>query len=229
MAITLYELLGADDRRFSPFCWRTRMALAHKGFEAIYEPCRFSEKHKFAFSNYDRMPLLVDGGKAVPDSWAIACYLEDAYPDRPSLFGGAIGRAEARFINEWMPALQGPILRMIIKDIHDHIDPGERAYFRSDREKRFGKTLEQFHAEREQQRPAFEAACAPLRATLAHQPFLAGDRPAYADYIVFGSFQFARSISPLRLLEPDDALYGWRSRMLDLYGGLGRSTTAYPE
>lgn len=228
MTMTLYELLGADDRRFSPFCWRTRMALAHKGLDVVYEPCRFSEKHKFAFSNYDRMPLLLDGATPVPDSWTIACYLEEAYPDRPSLFGGPVGRAEARFVNEWMPALQGPILRMIIKDIHDHIDPGERRYFRESRESRFGKTLEQLHAERESHRPAFEAACAPLCATLGHQPFLCGERPAYADYIVFGAFQLARSVSPLRLLEPGDALYDWRSRMLDLHGALGRSTTAYP-
>ena len=34
MAITLYDLAGAEaDRRFSPFCWRTKMALAHKGLE----------------------------------------------------------------------------------------------------------------------------------------------------------------------------------------------------
>ena len=32
MAITLYDLAGADEhRRFSPYCWRTKMALAHKG------------------------------------------------------------------------------------------------------------------------------------------------------------------------------------------------------
>lgn len=61
------------------------------------------------------------------------------------------------------------------------------------------------------------------------QPFFCGDRPAYADYIVFGGFQFARSISPLRLLEPGDVLYDWRSRMLGLFGGLGRSVPAYPE
>jgi len=229
MTITLYELRGADDRRFSPYCWRTRMALAHKGLEAVYEPCRFGEKGKFAFSGHDRMPVLTDGAKTIPESWDIACYLDDAYPDRPSLFGGAIGRAEARFFNEWSPALQGPILRMVVKDIHDHIEPADRPYFRQSREQRMGKTLEALHEARESNRPALEAACAPLRAVLATQPFFCGDRAAYADYIVFGGFQFARSISPLRLLEPGDALYDWRSRMLDLHGGLGRSVTAYPE
>jgi len=33
MTIVLHDLTGADDRRFSPNCWRTRMALAHKGLE----------------------------------------------------------------------------------------------------------------------------------------------------------------------------------------------------
>jgi hypothetical protein len=33
MAIKLYDLAGAkSERRFSPFCWRTKMALAHKGW-----------------------------------------------------------------------------------------------------------------------------------------------------------------------------------------------------
>jgi hypothetical protein len=34
MAIKLYDLAGAEtDRRFSPYCWRARMALAYKGLE----------------------------------------------------------------------------------------------------------------------------------------------------------------------------------------------------
>ena len=34
LAVTLYDLAGAEaDRRFSPFCWRTKMALAHKGLD----------------------------------------------------------------------------------------------------------------------------------------------------------------------------------------------------
>jgi glutathione S-transferase len=35
MALKLFELVGTDaERPFSPFCWRTRMALAHKGLGA---------------------------------------------------------------------------------------------------------------------------------------------------------------------------------------------------
>jgi len=229
MTIMLYELLGDDDRRFSPYCWRARMAIAHKGLAAEYVPCRFTEKEKFAFSGQDRIPVIRDGETVVFDSWDIASYLEDAYPDRPSLFGGPVGRSLTRFFNEWNAVLNAPILRAIVKDIHDHSAPEDRAYFRASREKRFGRTLEALHAEREGHRPAIEAACAPLRETMAHRPFLCGAAPGYADYIVFGTFQFARSMSPYRLLEPGDRLYDWRSRMLDLFGGLGRSVAAYPE
>ena len=87
--------------RFSPYCWRTRLALAHKGLEVETIPWRFTEKEALAFSGQGRVPVIRDGDRVVQDSWAIAEYLEDSYPDRPSLFGGATGRAHARFINAW--------------------------------------------------------------------------------------------------------------------------------
>ncbi len=31
MALKLFELLGADDRRFSPYCWRVRMLDPYDG------------------------------------------------------------------------------------------------------------------------------------------------------------------------------------------------------
>ena len=98
MSIVLYELTGADERCFSPFCWRALMALAHKGLAPERRAIRFSDKHEIAFSGQDRVPVLVDGDRVVPDSWDIACHLEDCYPDAPSLFGGDQGRALARFV-----------------------------------------------------------------------------------------------------------------------------------
>ena len=109
MPITLYELLGAENRRFSPFCWRIRMALAHKDLQPVYEACRFTDKRRFAFANWDRVPVLKDGEKVVTDSWNIACYLDEAYPDRPSLFGGPAGKGLAMFFTEWTAALRTPI------------------------------------------------------------------------------------------------------------------------
>lgn len=229
MALKLFELLGDDDRRFSPYCWRARMALAHKGLEAEYVPCKFTEKDKFAESGQESVPVLHDGERWIADSWDIACHLEDSYPNRPSLFGGAIGRGQARLINQWMPTVSRPNLLMMVKHIHDHAHPDDRAYFRASREKRFGETLEALHDKRAERRPAFEAGLAPLRATLETQPFVCGDAPAYGDYIVFGMFQSARIMNPEPLLEKSDVLYDWRGRMLDLFDGLGRGAIAHPE
>ncbi len=67
--IHLYDLAGADPtRRFSPYCWRIRLALLHKGlpFETI--PWRFTDKPVIAFAGSDKVPVLVDGDKILHDS-----------------------------------------------------------------------------------------------------------------------------------------------------------------
>ena len=95
MSIKLYELVGTDPSRpFSPFCWRTRMALAHKGLSAETIPWCFTEKGAIAPHGSKKVPVLLDGDHAVVNSWTIANHLEDRYPDRPSLFGGEGGRAD---------------------------------------------------------------------------------------------------------------------------------------
>jgi glutathione S-transferase len=228
MAMRLYDLAGADPNlRFSPYCWRAKFALAHKGLSVETIPWRFTEKDVIAFSGQERVPVLIDGEKTIFDSWAIACYLDDAYPDRPSLFGGAAGRAPARFLNSWADTvLNSGIIPFVLLDIFGKIDPKDRDYFRTNREQRFGMSMEAYGAEREKRLPAFRQNLTPLRTTLAAQPFLAGERPAYADYIVFGGFQWARCISAFALLEPDDPIAAWRERMLDAFGGMPRRALA---
>lgn len=226
--IRLYELTGAeDDRRFSPYCWRTLMALNHKGLDVERIPWRFTEKGAIAASGQGKVPVILDGERCLHDSWTIAEYLEDSYPDRPSLFGGPVGRGAARFLNAWADQVVNPaIARLIVRDIGEVLAERDRDYFRSSREERFGTTLEQVSADRDQRIGPFRDSLKPLRATLLAQPFLSGAEPAYPDYIVFGSFQWARCTSAYALLEADDPVAGWMGRMLDLFGGLGRSARA---
>jgi glutathione S-transferase len=229
MAMKLYDLAGAQpDRRFSPFCWRTTMALAHKGLEAESIPWRFSEKALLAPYNWERVPVLVDNGRGVVDSWTIANYLEDTYRERPSLFGGPAGRALSRFYNQWTDTvLLGAVARIILLDVFSRIDERDRPYFRANREQRFGMTLEAFCADRESRLPALRQLLEPLRQTLAAQPFIGGDAPLYPDYIVFGAFQFARAMSPFALLEVADLVNVWRERLLDAHGGIARRAPGY--
>lgn len=228
MTIVLYDLVGQNDRRFSPNTWRTRLALAHKGLDAEARPTRFLDIPAICGGGQKTVPVIEDGETVVGDSWAIAEYLEDAYPDRPSLFGGDGGRALTRAFQNWVLAeVYAKVAPLVILDIHDHLDDGDKAYFRESREKRFGKSLEDVQAGRDERIEPLRKALQPARMTLRETPFIGGGGPLYADYVLFAALQWPRVISPAKILERDDPVYAWFERCLDLYGGLGRSTPAY--
>lgn len=227
--ITLYELAGANpDLRFSPHCWKTRMALAHKNLDAERLPWRFTAKQTIAFSGQELVPVLVDGDAVVHDSWRIALYLEERYAERPLLFGHADAVPLARFVNSWADATLLPALaRLILIDIHDCLDTADKAYFRESRERRFGRPLEEVVADRPAHLAAFRQALAPLRHLLRGQDFIAGVAPAYADYCAFGMFMWARCTSPVDLVAHDDPVFAWQERLLDAFGGLARAAPSF--
>ena len=230
MAIRHWELAGAeDDRLFSPNCWRVRMALAHKGLQAETVPWRFTEKASIAFSDQGLVPVIMDGGREVHDSWNIAVYLDDAYPDLPLLFDGAQARSLALFFKHWCERnVHSLMFRVIVMDLFGSLHEKDKPYFRESREKRFGKPLEEIGAESHAVLPALRAAFDPVRPLIAVQSFVSGSSPGFADYILFGPFEWARAVSPVRLLEADDPMYAWRERMLDLFDGMPRRTRGYP-
>ena len=231
MVRKLYELLGQRDIRPSPYCWRTRMALAHKGLDAEFVPVQLVDKERIAFSGQDEVPVLVDGESVVADSWTIACYLEDAYPDRPSLFGGATGKAGAKFINSWIDdAIHPAMFRLTMCDVHDiALTSADQVYFRATREKRLGMTLEAFSGNSEEHIAAFRKKMKPIRLVLKETPFLAGAAPRYADYIFFGSCKYMELCSPLVIFLENDPISEWYRRMLGLFDGLAGSDGAAQE
>ena len=223
MAIVLYELGGKEGQRYSQFSWRTRLALAHKGLDFDTVPVAVSDKAAIAFSGQTKVPILKDGETVVSDSWKIAEHLEQAYPDRPSLFGGERGRALARFVNIWADRqLVGRLAQMLMIDILGIVDAKDGTHMRSGIEAAFKKSLEDLSAKRGDDVAGFRRLLDPARVSLRTQPFISGDSPAYADYIVFSLLQWARIVSTFEVIEGADAIAAWRERMLDLYGGLAR-------
>jgi glutathione S-transferase len=221
--VVLFDLAGADGRRFSPNCWRTRMALAHKGLAHEARATRFCDIAGIGDGTQKTLPVIDDGGRFVADSWTIAEYLDTMYPERPSLFGGVAGHALTRFIQSWSIAtLHVGIINLILCDIHDALDPVDQDYFRASREKRFGKRLEEVQAGREERVHEFRKTLQPLRTILAREKWLGGDSPLYADYCVFGPFQWAWTVSGFPILDDEDIIRQWFERCLDLYDGLGR-------
>jgi glutathione S-transferase len=228
MTILLYELVGKDrNRPFSPHCWRTAFSLAHKRLEFDCVPTTFTAIPEIEGGVSRTVPVIRDGDNVIADSFAIALYLEEAYPERPSLFLGEGGKATARFVEHWAGRALAPhLLSAVLMDIHDSLDAPDQAYFRRSREERFGRKLEDMPAGREERLDALKRTLEPLRAMLSVQPFIGGDRPLFADYIVAGMLQWVRVVSPFRILEDGDSVSNWFERCLDLHDALGRRVSA---
>jgi glutathione S-transferase len=221
--ITLWELKGRGGRRYSLFSWRARMALRHKGLEFEAEAVCLTDKAAIAFSGGKTVPVIRDGDAVVRDSWKIAEYLEHRYPEAPPLFGGEIGQGVSHAFNAWVDRAVVPAMfRVIAADIHERVDPADEDYFRASIEKALGGTLEETRAGRDQALRALGRTLEPMQAAIKRRPCVCGERPAYADYVLFSVFQWARVMSPQAVLEPEDPLYAWRERMLDLFGGFAR-------
>lgn len=230
MSLIFYERVGHEGRRPSPFSWRIRYALAHKGIEAEVRPTRFADVDTIKrLSGQHMVPVLVDGERVVHDSWNIAAYLEERFPDRPSLFGGETGRSLSRFVNAWSDHVLGPLMRRLIyADFIWCLDAGDRAYFRQSRERLLGMTLEAACDDRPAWLIQLRDTLMPLERLLGEQAFIAGATPAYADYVVFAVFQWARLGSPQEILDAGGHVHAWRDRMIGLFDGLADRFPGYP-
>ncbi len=204
--LVLYERVGHEGRRPSPFSWRTRYALTHKGVTVEYRATRFADVQAIEhLSGQPLVPVLVDGPRVIHDSWNIALYLEEQFPERASLFGSPSAIGAARLINVWSDLTLNPLVRRLIyADFIWCLDAGDRHYFRSSRERDLGCSLEEACADRPKWCAAFEGAIAPLERTLTDQPHLGGAAPAYVDYVVFSVFQWARLGSAQDILRHGD-------------------------
>lgn len=222
----LYELVLDNGRSASPYVWRIRYALAHKGIFCESVPLGFTEIAAAFKGRFKTVPVLEHGDAMLAESWDIAEYLDEAFPGRPALFAGAAEHAMVRLTDAWFSAeVTRKMFLIYVLDIHNAARPEDRPYFRRTREARLkGRTLEEVTAGRAERLPALRDALAPLRAHLSRFPYLGGGAPNYADYVVLGAFLWVASVSTLPMLAHDDALRPWIDRCIDLYGGLGSDT-----
>ena len=226
--IHLYELVLDNGRSVSPFVWRIRYALKHKGLQFESIPVGFTEIPAVFNGRFKTVPVLRHGDIMLNESWDIAQYLDRAFPALPAIFSSPAEYAAARLNDEWFAAV---VMRKLAKiytlDIYNSARAADRAYYRQSRETRFGTTLEELTAERAAQVPVVREVLAPLRAQLSRSPFLGGSEPTYIDYIALGAFHWVASVSTLPLLAHDDTLCAWLDRGLELYG-LGRDPRMKP-
>jgi glutathione S-transferase len=88
--------------RFSTNVERVALALAHKGLEVESVWITYDDRSPvIEVSGQGLVPVLVDGGQAVPDSTAILRYLESKWPDPPLFPSDPARRAELDIFLEW--------------------------------------------------------------------------------------------------------------------------------
>ncbi|WP_170415645.1 glutathione S-transferase N-terminal domain-containing protein [Ruegeria atlantica] len=218
----LFEVVGENPQaHLSPYCWRSRMALAHKRLTFASEPWHITEKQRIERSGGVTAPVLVDGGMWVRDSWQIACYLEKTYPDFP-LFGGAV--AQALFCNKWADNTLHPLIfRAVIAEQFPLTARCDKIYYEERTQRKFKKSVEEIGADPKPARQAVVQALGPLEDTLAEVSFLGGGTPDYSDYILFGTFQWVRVVSHRPFWSSDSVLHRWFEALLDAFDGMGRA------
>jgi glutathione S-transferase len=228
--LELWELGGRDDCRFSTFSWRTRLALHHKGLTFATHPVAVSDKATIGFSGQSKVPILKHDGRVVTDSWAIALYLEQEFPERPTLFGGEVGQALTHVFNVWADRELVPaLIPFLMRDVLDCVTEVDGAHLRRQIESAMKKSLEDLSAGRDQAVQSFRRKLLPVRKALETKDFLGGAAPTYADYIVFGLLQWPRVVSSTKVLEDGDVVAAWFARMLELYDGVGRKERSRAE
>ena len=223
--IVLYDLVLESGCTISPFVWRTKYALAHKGFDVELIPNGFTGIKELTGGRSERLPVIVDDGEWILDSWKIAEYLDATYPDRPMLFAGDSMKVLTRFIDSWLwRTAIGPWFSCYIKDYHDLSRPADHDYVRWSRQQWFlgGRTLEEAQAGREERLPLVPPTLEPFRQLLKDTPWLGGETPNYADYCALAVFLWTGSVATIPPLHDDDPLKDYIDRGFDLYGGLGR-------
>jgi glutathione S-transferase len=222
--ITLYDLQLASGCTISPFVWATKYALKHKGFDLDIVPGGFTGIMERTGGRSERLPAIVDDGHWVLDSWLIAEYLDEKYPDRPTLIPHASVKTLTEFLEAWLwRTAVGPWFRCYIKDYRDLSLPQDHEYVTKTRENMLeGRKLEDVQAGREDRLPLVPPTLEPFRLLVTQHKWLGGDTPTYADYRALAVFLWTASVATTPPLTEDDPLRDWLDRGFDLFDGLGR-------
>jgi glutathione S-transferase len=212
--VVLFDLATRSDSRPSPFCWRAKLALGHKQLPFEARATLYSEIPRLGDGSFKTLPVIDDDGAWSGGSFNIAIDLESRYPDRPTLFPNDPRRSFAEFVESWVDLTLHPqIFPLVALKIWEQLPSSEQDYFRRTRERRLTTTLEAAHERSISNLPAIRASLDPMRRILERRAFLAGESPAYADYIVFGALKWYRLSLGSPLIDAGDPIAPWCDRI----------------
>ena len=142
--ITLYELAGKNDLRFSPPCWNVKLCLLYKNIDFETVAVGFSEKNKILFSNQQLVPVLKHQNGHISDSWNIINWLDENY-ENPKLFVNETSKNFSHFLYLWTSRQILPILfKIIAHEIPNILEGDDLDHYIVTREERIKGPITKF-------------------------------------------------------------------------------------
>jgi len=228
--LVLRDLAGKSDARFSPYCYRIKLALLHKRLPYITKPWRFTEKDVLPKDSWrnagkptGRVPVLEDLNEnvTIQDSLRIASYLDEVYPDKLLIGNDAVRRNFSTLLHNHLD--RNVILALaplIIDSIYQSVAEKDKGYFLETRGKAYNNNFAAAQAANRagKGRVAFQRSLGSIREVLKTSEFMSGTVPGWYDFQVMGVVLWGRAVDSdfmSTVLEPTDVVKQWINKMDD--------------
>lgn len=215
--ITLYELAGKNDLRFSPPCWNVKLCLLYKNIDFETVAVGFSEKNKILFSNQQLVPVLKHQDGHITDSWNIINWLDENY-ENPKLFVNEASKNFSHFLYLWTSRQILPILfKIIAHEIPNILEGDDLNHYIITREERIKGPITKFVPVISDSIKKFRSLINPMRSLIKKNGFISGSNPGIEDFIFFGNFKWVYTCSSCNLLDKEDEVFQWYKKINQIF------------
>ncbi|KAL1751595.1 hypothetical protein FB107DRAFT_278506 [Schizophyllum commune] len=145
------------------------------------------------------VPTIFDSltNRYISDAHQIARYLDETYPDKPTLFPhGTVGLQHA-FVEEFFRKVVFPVFSIVAEGCYGVMSERTAMYFRETREKMFGKTLEELWGDTAaiakgwvEMKEGLDWVERLVQENGDDKLYLLGDSPVEADLAIASAFQW---------------------------------------
>ena len=215
--VTLYELAGKNDLRFSPPCWNVKLCLLYKNIDFETVAIGFSEKNKILFSNQQLVPVLKHQDGHISDSWNIINWLDENY-ENPKLFVNEASKNFSHFLYLWTSRQILPILfKIIAHEIPNILEGDDLNHYIITREERIKGPITKFVPVISDSIKKFRSLINPMRSLIKKNGFISGSNPGIEDFIFFGNFKWVYTCSSCNLLDKEDEVFQWYKKINQIF------------
>eukprot|EP01113_Clastostelium_recurvatum_P008319 TRINITY_DN13914_c0_g1_i2.p1 TRINITY_DN13914_c0_g1~~TRINITY_DN13914_c0_g1_i2.p1 ORF type:complete len:246 (-),score=47.68 TRINITY_DN13914_c0_g1_i2:43-780(-) len=207
MARVLYDLVGKEGLRFSPFVWRAKAVLKYKELPYKTVPCTFTMIRSGTLPSSSRtVPVLVEQGKIVADSWDIAMHLENTHPQKKIFPHQGSKEAAMLFSNSSAFRLHRAIFPLVAPYAFEAVVDEDKDVMREKVSGRLSESLEQLQQREGALYEAYRQELAGLDRALGQMketqskgraalpsPFLLGESFSYCDALLFATIRWPAS------------------------------------